>query len=405
MYISWSPHGIRVRFHPKCRVQSHLKNLLLNLKNHYYFNYLQQMRQVQNRLIINEMKPCREGVRAAAAPLHPHRPSPGCPLIGSPPFRVVGGVHPAAAVTAVGDGVPPAAVVVAVWCPLSASLVMVVWCPHDRPRRCECPAGHHHGHVVFAGGRCGSVVPPGRCRGHGCLQVIITAVWCPPGRPRGSVLPPRLSSWPCGARPVVIVDLVPSRSFSRPWEPPRSSSCGALVVIIELVPPPLVLVVVGDSCSFSRPWCPLAGHRGRGCLLTHTLVVWAPLVVVAVPSQSSSWCPGCHCRRWCPPARPRCPTRPHGCWCPPAILIGVGAPPPPRSLFWLCGVPPGSSSWPCGAPLVVLVAVGSSHSFSRPWCPLAHPCGRGCLLAVVWCPPGRCAPPVVLVVPRSSSSP
>ena len=127
------------------------------------------------RLIGSLLSPPPLPLRTSLGPCH-LSPSAavGCPLIGSLPLRVLGsGVHPTATVTAVGGGVPPAAVVVSLW-------LWLQWRSH-----CH----HGRGHVVHALSSLWSWCPPGRPHRRGCLQLILkavgapslvlVAVWCP----------------------------------------------------------------------------------------------------------------------------------------------------------------------------------------------------------------------------------
>jgi len=278
------------------------------------------------------MKACREGVRAAAVVVprsrHPHRSrwvprrvtaiSPPLPLSASSgrcrlPRRC--------------RGCLPAAVVL------------------DAPPRCHRRRGCMVGH-------CGRGCLPARSRGRGC--------------------PPRSSSWSYGP---------PPRSSLWLWVPPRSSS-SPWVPLRPWVPPPVVLMAM---------WCLPARCRGRGCLFArprgHVVPPWSsswpcgasPVVAVGAPSRPCGHVvpPSHPCGHVLAPARPRprvVPPRSSSWPCgaplalvavgaPPLVLVIVGAPLVVLAVWW----PPRLSSWPCGAPPLVLVAVGASRSFSRPW--------------------------------------
>ena len=92
----------------------------------------------------------------------------------------------------------PLVVVVAVWCPACPrghwcpphSLILVVPCSAvGGPRSSWWPC---RGHVV-------PPWPSWLCVAHPCRHGRVVAMWCPPGRPHRCVVPPRSSSWPCGA--------------------------------------------------------------------------------------------------------------------------------------------------------------------------------------------------------------
>ena len=233
-----------------------------------------------------------------------------------------------------------------------------------------------------------------------------------------NVPPPWSSSWPCGARLVVVIELVPliavgaCRSFSRlcvpphsllwPWVPPRSSSCGAPLALVAVGAPPLVLVVPRLAVGGPRSsWWPCRGHvvppwpswlcvAHPGCR-GHVVSPAGPSGRVEPPPGRRRGRVGPRLPSWplvpLPLAHPRGALLGH--WWPPIIVVAVS---------WPCGAPPivqavwcpsCSSLWPCGVPLVIIMElVPPPHSSSLLWVPPTHPQGRGCIRA--WCPPIGC---------------
>src|ERR1700683_2869964 len=196
----------------------------------------------------------------------------------------------------------------------------------------------------------------------GASPLILVAEGAPPARPHGHMVPPRALLWLLVAPP----------SFLSPWVPPRSSSwpCGAS---------PLVVVAVGaSSLVLVVMWCPPGRRHGR--VVPPRSWPWVPPVVLVV--------------MWCPPV-----ILVAMCW-PPLVLVLVWCPPGrrrgrvvPRSPSWPL-VPPRSSSsswvlpwlsWLCGGPPAChrgcVVPPGLSSS---PWVPPTRSRGRGCVR--VWCP-------------------
>jgi hypothetical protein len=114
------------------------------------------------------------------------------------------------------------------------------------------------------------------------------------------------------------------------------------------------------------PLLPLSCRCGSGC--SGCLIV---IMVVAM---------------WCTPCR-RC-----GVGAPPVVLIAVGA----SSSFSRPWVLPHSSLWPCGAPLLSLWPCGAPWSSSSLWLWMPPRCNCGCVVAVWW-------PPLVLVALGTSS--
>ena len=224
---------------------------------------------------------------------------------------------------------------------------------------------------------------------------------CLPARPHGHVVPPwssswpwvpphsspwvplkpwvsfRSLSWPCSARPVVVVEWVPvarpCRCGNLPlvletvgapslivmavWCPPLilmgvgASSLDLVVVAVAVVPhSPLWLLVpppCWSSCCPAWPlvlpshcgsrimamWCPpacrrgpvvlLARPRGRGCLLARpcgrVVHPWSSSCGTHPVHRCGMWCPARPGGGWCPPAHPR--VGPFGHWCPPVPFV------------------------------------------------------------------------------------
>ena len=164
-------------------------------------------------------------------------------------------------VTAIGDlvgslpSIPPAAV----GCPLIGSLPLRVvggGVPH---RSRGCLPTRPHGHVV----------PPWSS----------SWPWVPPHSSPWVPLKPWVSfrslSWPCSARPVVVVEWVP---VARPCR------CGNLPLVLETVGAPSLIVMA--------VWCPPLILMGVGASSLDLVVV-----AVAVVPHSPSWLlvPPSHC--------------------------------------------------------------------------------------------------------------